>query len=796
MNYDGLSREALIARLNALEAERRAAGSEPALLRELHLQHTELEQQNETLRDAQRDLEASNRRYADLYDSAPIAYITLDRKGSVVEANLASSVMFGCQRPRMLGKPLMALARFADTSQLWSHLDRCFASRAPVTSELRFVTAHGTQQVHAISTALLDADGMPQAARTAFMDIRALKATEHDLEAARSSEADSRALMERISTAHMSITKAIARMEGGTLLDVLQVIVNQARDIAGAEYGALGLVSGDALRVDRWVVSGLASDLAVTADVSQRRTTIIRDAQATKGDAVRRFRSSLGDQAFAGMPTDMLAVQNLLAIPLLLGEQCIGVLHLANKIGADSFSPSDELSATMLAERAAVAIEIAQALERDRRRLELLRETGSLLAKTVNVTDALAQICSVAVPRLADVAAIALPDSQGVLRIKATKHRVADRDPDLQRLHGSALHVDREMVAPVLTDGSARCFDRIPPGAEALGDGPVLLVPLRDEEGGLLYLGLDRSGRSYGEHEIALALDFADRAVLAIENARLHEIARSAVFARDDLLSFVSHDVRNLAGTVLLSAQLLTPMGPHGERRIGRRYVDAITNAAGRMGALLDALRDAAMLETGQFTINPNAEDICQLLMEATTTLRPHADAKVIHMDIRAPPELPWAWCDRERVHQVLANLIGNAMEHTPRSGRITVEAKAIAKTGVRITVSDTGSGIDSEDLPRIFERNWHKDHEGRVRKGSGLGLFISKGIIDAHGGRIEVASEVGRGSAFSFTLPVAPQIGKSGIPPKASSESPSAALIRSGTHPSLMRKSIHTSNS
>src|SRR5690242_2398676 len=106
MNYDELSREALIARLNALEAERRAAGSEQAVVRELHSQQSELELQNDALQEAQRELEASHKRYTELYDSAPIAYLTVDRKGIVLEANLGAAVMFGGQRSRMIGKPL------------------------------------------------------------------------------------------------------------------------------------------------------------------------------------------------------------------------------------------------------------------------------------------------------------------------------------------------------------------------------------------------------------------------------------------------------------------------------------------------------------------------------------------------------------------------------------------------------------------------------------------------------------------------------------------------------------------
>jgi signal transduction histidine kinase len=128
---------------------------------------------------------------------------------------------------------------------------------------------------------------------------------------------------------------------------------------------------------------------------------------------------------------------------------------------------------------------------------------------------------------------------------------------------------------------------------------------------------------------------------------------------------------------------------------------------------------------------------------------------------LQVSPDLPWVSCDRERVHQVLANLIGNAIDHTPQNGTITIEA--VARGGaVEVTVADTGAGISAVDLPNIFERYWHKNEKGSTRKSTGLGLFICKGIVEAHGGSIAASSEMGCGSKFSFTLPLADMDGRS----------------------------------
>jgi PAS domain S-box-containing protein len=168
MKYEDWSRDALIARLHALEAERRAAGSQRGLLHDLHVHQLELELQNAALRDVQRALEASHGKYSDLFDLAPIAYVTLDSKGVVIEANLSAAALFGFQRELLIGKPLIALARFDEPTIWWSHLRRCLATREPVTSELRFATARGIQEVQATSVSVAGADGTPSAARTAL----------------------------------------------------------------------------------------------------------------------------------------------------------------------------------------------------------------------------------------------------------------------------------------------------------------------------------------------------------------------------------------------------------------------------------------------------------------------------------------------------------------------------------------------------------------------------------------------------------------------------------------------------
>jgi signal transduction histidine kinase len=250
----------------------------------------------------------------------------------------------------------------------------------------------------------------------------------------------------------------------------------------------------------------------------------------------------------------------------------------------------------------------------------------------------------------------------------------------------------------------------------------------------------------------------------------------------DELLSCVSHELANLLSSILFNAEIAARPGPEGERRRARENVDSIRRAGDHMTVLLQSLRDAAMMEAGQFTVLPTADDIAPLLAEACSLFRARAEARRVRLELRIAGGLRRAWVDRERIHQVVTNLVGNAIEHTREQGNVIVEAMPWERSSLRIAVSDTGTGIAPTDLPHLFERYWRTDT--RARRGTGLGLFISKGIVKAHRGELWVESKTGTGSTFFFTLPVASSVGQ----PERSFEDVSER-DKSGTFPSVSGK-------
>lgn len=241
----------------------------------------------------------------------------------------------------------------------------------------------------------------------------------------------------------------------------------------------------------------------------------------------------------------------------------------------------------------------------------------------------------------------------------------------------------------------------------------------------------------------------AERAGTALEIARLSEALYAAIRAREDLLAVVAHDLRNPLWGIRVSAEAMKLAGAH---EADRRRLDAVLHAVTVMDGLIGDLLQAADIEARGVTIEPAPEDPAALVEEAFVTMGLAAEARQIRLDRAVAPDLPAIRCERRRAVQVLSNLVGNAVKFTPPGGVIRIEAVQAGEEGVRFLVSDTGAGIPPEQLPRVFDRYWKgRPHDGG---GVGLGLFIARGIVEAHGGEIQVTSTVGVGTTFSFTIP------------------------------------------
>jgi PAS domain S-box-containing protein len=314
---------------------------------------------------------------------------------------------------------------------------------------------------------------------------------------------------------------------------------------------------------------------------------------------------------------------------------------------------------------------------------------------------------------------------------------------------GEALVVDR-----VSRDWlEAHCLDaRRVELVEHLGMRSLLVVPLtyRDRTIGVWTVG-SSAEHLFDSFDRALAAALAERATMAMENARLLLRAQHAAEARDRVMSMVSHDLRNpLAAITMLARQLADDRVPEDKQREIGAHILASTDW---MGGLMQDLLDVASIEAGRFSIEPEPQIVGDLVEVALADFHDRASQRGVMLESTVSANLSFVLADGHRVQQVLGNLVGNALKFTGDGGRITVSASQDDRE-VTIRVRDTGAGIPAADLPHVFDRFWHS-RRGAATRGNGLGLAIVDGIVRAHGGRAWVESVVGDGSTFSFTLPV-----------------------------------------
>ncbi|MHB0936881.1 MAG: sensor histidine kinase [Armatimonadota bacterium] len=220
------------------------------------------------------------------------------------------------------------------------------------------------------------------------------------------------------------------------------------------------------------------------------------------------------------------------------------------------------------------------------------------------------------------------------------------------------------------------------------------------------------------------------------------------------LLNTVAHDLR--APATIITGQLeflLELLAPHAASELAQASIDALQRAVRRMSQMIDDLTEAAQLETGEIQLQRKPVSLAAWLPQFLQQNRTVLATERMHLDL--PEHLPPVSADPRRLERILLNLLDNALKYSPPDTAVQISA-CQQNHEVVIAVADQGQGIPPEDMPHIFDRFYRASHQ-RKGVGIGLGLYITKALVEAHGGRIWVESELGRGSTFSFTLPVAP---------------------------------------
>jgi PAS domain S-box-containing protein len=410
-----------------------------------------------------------------------------------------------------------------------------------------------------------------------------------------------------------------------------------------------------------------------------------------------------------------------------------------------------------------------EALRRAEVRQRLLAEAGAALASSLDYKETLTTASQLIVRECADLCVVHVleraPDQHRVRVVTADPSKEA-LCAELERLCAST--PPSPLLQSVLDSGRPLLLSHVQAEhLEQIAQRPdqqqtlrqidprsVIVVPLlaRGMRLGLLGLVSTTPARIYDSDDVRLAEGLAERVAVAIDNARLYRDSIQATQDRDELLGVVAHDLRNPLSTIMMQAKLARRHGPGPERRSSARSA-AIERAVTRMNRLIQDILDVTKMEAGHLPIEQRNVAAAEMLSECVQSQASLAAASSIELRLELPAALPEVWADRDRLQQVLENLIGNALKFTPAAGHITVGA-AVREREVLCWVADSGQGMDPEDLPHAFDRFWQAHRAGR--SGAGLGLAIVKGLVEAHGGRVWVESKVGVGATFYFTLPLA----------------------------------------
>jgi signal transduction histidine kinase len=292
----------------------------------------------------------------------------------------------------------------------------------------------------------------------------------------------------------------------------------------------------------------------------------------------------------------------------------------------------------------------------------------------------------------------------------------------------------------------------------------LLMVPAvaQDDAIGLLGVIQVQEAREFSANEIALCQAFANLAAAALQNASLHESARQAEEAKSEFIDFVAHELKQPMTSMQGYAKMLT-MGIGGELNDTQsQFVEVINANVDRMGRLVNNLLEISRLEAGRTKLKLAPVQLKEVVEEVIAIAGTEIEARHHTLEVDAPDDLPLALGDRERLAQILTNLVSNAYRYTPDGGTIRIALSGKGRPGVPpghlcVSVSDSGIGLSPENLVKLKERFHRGEHDlVQQQPGTGLGVSITRGLVELHGGEFLIQSEPDQGSTFSFTVPIA----------------------------------------
>jgi signal transduction histidine kinase len=269
---------------------------------------------------------------------------------------------------------------------------------------------------------------------------------------------------------------------------------------------------------------------------------------------------------------------------------------------------------------------------------------------------------------------------------------------------------------------------------------------------------MNRDKGTFSSEDQALLESFASQAALGLANAELYKAARDLDHMKSEFVAVVSHELRTPLTAIQGSLELVLNEDYFQMNEKMRELLSISQANVSRLGLLINDILDFSKIEANKLSLEFQPLSAEEVVREVLGSMQPMAKRGGIELELEIDGKLPVIHADRVRFGQILTNLLGNALKFTPQGGDVRIRLLSHANGGIQCEVVDTGPGIAPQDLGRLFQKFQQLDSSlTRQQGGTGLGLVICKGIVEGHGGRIWVESELGEGSRFCFVLPMVP---------------------------------------
>ena len=552
---------------------------------------------------------------------------------------------------------------------------------------------------------------------------------------------------------------------------LLELILDKAMELLNTEAGTFMIAVPDTGELEFRVVRGPASEnligtrlpvgtgLAGTA-AQTGRTVIVNGVQ----DDDRWFANAAEDSNYD--------TQSILTVPLIRQNTALGVVQVINKRNGGRFVEEDKQLLMAFAGQAVVALENARLLEQTDQALKNSVDELSMLQqldRDLNNTLDLKHILNLSLDR---TLAICKSQAGAIVLVDEDRqpYRIVTRGYD-SWFDPYNIGVDGGLVGKVIEEEQPYISGDVHLEPEYVTANSKtksqMTLPLMNKQTLLGVIAIESyEPDAYSLLDVDTAVRVTNHAAVAIANAVLYEQINQANLAKSEFVSMVSHELKTPMTSMRGYTDLLLS-GMTGEiNEQQKNFLETIAANIQRMSQQIQDLTDISRIETGRFHIVAEPTSIIDVMNETLLTVKPLCEEKDVRLHLQLPDDLPMVYVDKNRLVQVLTNLLSNACKYSPSDTDVQVifEEKLVTqensngdrgKPMIQCSVADQGYGISEEDQKKLFTKFFRsEDPNIRQAKGTGLGLSITKGIIEIQGGEIWAESEVGKGTTFAFTMP------------------------------------------